>query len=250
MASRSWSSQVIVLSISSFGENHREASVLTKEKGLIKAAVFGGAKSRLRSSVAPYHSGQMWFYSDPVKKTNKITDFDVKQWRENIRENLVRTWCASLCTEIVLRSQGTCDWTLINAFFDGINVSEENECKSAVIRFLWRTVILSGFRVDIETCSRCGRDYGGEQANSVLWYVPQEDGCVCGGCAARSERIFPLSDESRFYLHAVETCRPGISRSITLSMQAYTQLREFLFFITARMLGGKIKTLEAGAGIL
>ncbi len=251
MASRSWSSQAIVLNLTPFGENHREASVLTRERGLVKAAVFGGAKSRLRSAVAPYHSGQMWFYSDPVKKTNKITDFDVKQWRENIRENLVRTWCASLCTEIVLRSQGgMSDWILVNGFFDGINISGEDECKKAVLRFLWRTAVISGFRINIETCSRCGTSYGTEHSNSVLWYEPQEDGCLCSACAGKHERIFPLSAEGRFYLQAVETCKPGISRSLDLSAQTYIQLRDFLFFITARMLGGKVKTIESGAGIL
>lgn len=250
MASRSWSSQSTVLTLSPFGENHREASVLTEDRGLIKAAVFGGAKSKLRSTVAPYHSGRMWFYSDPVKKTNKITDFDVNTWREHIRENLVKTWCAALCTEIVLRSQGVCDWILVNGFFDGINASGEAGCKTAVIRFLWRTVCAAGLRVDIEKCARCGADYSGSRQNNVLWYVPGEDGCVCADCSGAEERFLPLSDEGRRYLHAVESREPNVSRSMPLSPHAYTQLRDFLFFVTAGMLGGKLKTVDAGAGVL
>ena len=46
----------MVLQLASFGENHREASVFTPDKGLVKAAVFGGAKSRMRAAVNPFHA--------------------------------------------------------------------------------------------------------------------------------------------------------------------------------------------------
>ncbi|MBO8449926.1 MAG: DNA repair protein RecO [Spirochaetes bacterium] len=250
MASRSWTSPAVVLQLASFGENHREASVFTPDKGLVKAAVFGGAKSRMRAAVNPFHAGQMWFYTDPVKKSTKITDFDVKKWRENIRGSLLKTWCASLCAEIVIRSKGAGDWNLVNGFLDGIHQTDERACRPAVLRFLWRMLSAAGFRVDIAHCARCGGQFSSGEDGRTVWYVPREDGCLCRACTAAAEKQFPLSAESRFYLQAAESCEPKISRALPLLPEDYGQLRDFLFFLTERMLGGKLKTVESGAGIL
>ena len=235
-----------MLSASVFGEGNREAAVLTEEKGLVRAVVFGGPKSRLRAAVSPYHSGRMWFYTDPVKKTAKVTDFDVEKWREGIRESLVKTWCAALCAEVVLRSQGVANWRLVNGFLDGVNLSEDEACAPALIRFLWRVIAGAGLRVDIENCARCGREAG---AGESLWYMPSEDGCACGECAARNERFFELSAESRLYLAAAEKADMRASRALPLSAAALSALRDFLLFLTEKMIGGKLKTVASGAAL-
>ena len=244
---RTWSSPALVLRLSGFGEANREAAVLTEERGLIRAAVFGGPKSRLRAAVSPYHSGRMWFYTDPVKKTTKVTDFDVQKWREGLRESLVKTWCASLCAEVVLRSQGIADWRLVNGFLDGVNLSSEEACEPALARFLWRIIFGAGLRVDIENCARCGKAAGG---GDTLWYIPAEDGCACGECASQSERAFELSAEARFYLIAAERADMKASRALPLSVAALSALRDFLFFLTEKMIGGKLKTVASSAGLI
>lgn len=247
MASRSWSSPALVLALSPFGESNREASVLTEERGLIRAAVFGGPKSRLRAAAAPYHSGRMWLYSDPVKGTTKITDFDVEKWRERIGESLAKTWCASLCAEVVLRSRGSVGWRLVNGFLDGINLSDESACEPALVRFLWRVISEAGLRVDIGACARCGK---AAAAKDALWYIPGEDGCACAECAGNGERDFPLSAESRFYLFAAESPNMKASRALPISPSDLGALRDFLFFLVEKMLGGKLKTVQSAAGLI
>ena len=235
-----------MLSASAFGEANREVAALTEERGLVRAAVFGGPKSRLRAAAAPYNSGRMWFYTDPVKKTTKVTDFDVQKWREGIRESLVKTWCAALCAEVVLRSQGVADWRLVNDFLDGINLSVDNACEPALIRFLWRVIAAAGLRVDIENCARCGQAAG---AGDTLWYIPFEDGCACGECASKNERTFELSAESRLYLLAAESPNMKAARALALSAAALGALRGFLFFLTEKMIGGKLRTVQMAAAL-
>ncbi|ULQ60641.1 DNA repair protein RecO [Brucepastera parasyntrophica] len=200
MANRSWSTEALVLSLSSFGEIHREAILLTKDQGLVRAALFGGAKSRFRSLVSPFHTGTVWLYSNPVKNSTKITDFDVTAYRAGIRENLVRSWCASLAVEIVSRSQGIVDWVLVNSFLDGVAVSDEAECRRALLRFLWRLLVSAGVKPDMEECLRCGEN----KENEVLYYFPHEDGCLCSNCARPEDRHFRLSPDSCSYLFTVE----------------------------------------------
>ncbi len=251
MANRSWSTQALVLSLSSFGEGHREALLLTEENGLLRAAVFGGAKSKLRAMVSPYQSGTIWLYSDPIKKSNKITDFDVLSYRQGIRENIVRTWSAALCTEIVTRSHGIAPWRLVNAFLDGISISGEDECRRGVLRFLWRLLLSAGINPDISFCTRCASPSGSEKdENRVLYYSPHEDACLCASCSRVEERRFPLSVEARNYLTAIENESPSEVRSLQLLETDYADLRQFLYFLITRMIDGPLKTLESGKGIL
>lgn len=246
MSNRSWSTQALILSLSSFGEGHREAQLLTEENGILRAAVFGGAKSKLRAMVSPYQTGTIWLYSDPVKKSNKITDFDVQSYRGGIRENIVRSWCAAVCSEIVTRSHGNSPWRLVNAFLDGISVSDEDECRRGLLRFLWRYLVSAGINPEISFCTRCGE----KSENEVVYYSPHEDGCVCKNCVRNDERRIPLSCLGRAYLSAIETESPSSVRSIPLSNTDYAELRQFLFFLITRMIDGPLKTLVTGEGIL
>lgn len=248
MANRSWNCSALVLSLTSFGEGHREACLFTEDNTLVRAAVFGGAKSKLRSLVSPWHRGRVWIYSDPVKKTAKITDFDVQAFHEGIREDLVRTWCASLCTEILTRSHGIADWKLVNAFIDGIAVSSPDDCRRALIRYLWRTLTVAGLNPPVDCCPQCGSGVNSE--NAVVYYSPHEDACVCLSCVGLDEKRFPLSPEARSYLVSIACLKPTESRAIPLGLQAYTELKNFLFFLLSRMIDSPLKTLESGEGIL
>ncbi|MDR2104051.1 MAG: recombination protein O N-terminal domain-containing protein, partial [Treponema sp.] len=78
---RSFTYSALVLRVRSSGESNREAFFLTAEEGLIRATVFGGPKSKLRSHVAPFHRGTLWVYHDPIRDSRKVTDFDVQSWR-------------------------------------------------------------------------------------------------------------------------------------------------------------------------
>lgn len=248
MENRSWRTESLVLSLSTFGEGHRSAMLFTPDNGLVQAAVFGGPKSRLRSRVSPWQTGTAWLYTDPVRNLVKITDFEVQAWREGLRENLVRTWCASLCTELVTRSHGIHDWTLVNAFLDGIAVSGETECRLGLLRFLWRILSGAGLCPDGDSCVRCGA--GLSVQNGVVFYSPFEEGFVCSECIHQDEQRLPLSAEALGYLVSVTRLRPSEVRAIPLSHDAYTELRSFLFFLLNRMVGGSMKTLETGDGIL
>lgn len=246
MSERSSVQQVLVLSLSTFGEGHREALLLTEEQTLVRAAVFGGAKSKLRALVSPWQTGKVWLYSDPVKKSTKITDFDVFFWRQGIRENLVRSWCASFCVELITKSHGNADWRLVNAFLDGIAVSNEHECKIALLRYIWRTLLYAGLAPDIMNCSSCGTN----TENTVLYYSVQNDSFECGDCFCTNEHCFTLSKQSIAYLSAIEHISPQAVRLLQLEEQSQNELKHFLFFLASRMVGGKLKTLETSNGIL
>ena len=148
-----------MLSVSSFSSDHRNVSLLVpQEHGctIVPATLFGGARSKLRGMVSTYQSGQVWLYSNPIKNSNKITDFSVSAYRMELRESLARSWCAAVCSEITIKTCGTVNWQLVNAFLDGLCVSGDEGCERGLLRFLWRLLQTAGVAPDIFHCGTCG----------------------------------------------------------------------------------------------
>jgi DNA repair protein RecO (recombination protein O) len=136
------------------GESNSEVTLLTAEEGIIKATVFGGAKSKMRSHAAPYNSGQVWIYRDPAKDRCKLNDFDVKSWRPGLRELFERTMAASAIAETILASHGGGGgWSealsLAEKALDTLETADEEKCERIFIRFLWRWTEFLGIQPEI-----------------------------------------------------------------------------------------------------
>jgi len=173
------------------GESNNEISLLTAEEGIIKATVFGGPKSKLRSHAAPYNSGQVWIYRDPAKDYGKLSDFDVHSWRPGLRELYERTMAAAGVAETVLYTHGGGgDWSsalkLTVSTLDALENANEELCERLLVHFLWRWTHFLGFQPHIESCSACGDRADGRP----LWYSAREGAVLCGSCA-------PIVDENK-----------------------------------------------------
>lgn len=258
MSSRSWSTEALVLSVSHYMENCRNVELLVPQDGgcaLVSAVLFGGARSKLRGMAAPYQSGRIWLYSNPIKNSHKITDFSVNAYRMELRESLVRSWCAAVCSEITIKVCGMVDWQLIHAFLDGLCVSDDEGCKRGLLRFLWRLLHTAGIAPDFSRCGCCGNPFAA-RADSAVYdplvavYSPAEDACFCSSCRHLDAYTFPLSDESLLYLAAVARRPAGYSRNVPLSSDAYGELKRVLFFLTEKMIGSQLKTFQTASGLL
>jgi DNA repair protein RecO (recombination protein O) len=255
----------LVLSVRNFGEGHREIQLLAKGRGLLRAAVFGGAKSKLKSLAAPWHSGRIWLYENPVKNSIKVTDFDVTAFRPSLRENLFKTWAASLCTELIVRTNGGDSdslFPLVCGFLDGLDIADETEGRAGMLRFLWRWLTLMGLNPDLELCARCSTPtryriaipsvtaYGNNSEIGVLYYSAYESGFICENCSRPEERIFPADQAVRDYLLAVSSLSPATVRSLPLQKDTIRDMKKLLFFLAEKAVDGKLNTLQSGTGIL
>jgi DNA repair protein RecO (recombination protein O) len=151
----------IILRVRSSGESNREAWVLTSEEGILRATVFGGPKSKLRSYVEPYHRGTLWIYREPVRDFRKITDFDVQSWKLGIRERYERSTAAAAIAETILAGYGGGgSWEeafkLADASFEALETADEPCCVRIFIHFLWNWAEILGIRSDLdETANPC-----------------------------------------------------------------------------------------------
>lgn len=256
---RSFSYQATILSVKHLGENNSSVTLLTKEEGIIYAVLYGGPKSKLRSFVSPFNRGIVYIYKDELKKSSKITDFDVKSYHPTFRENLFKTYAANFAGEIVLKSKcaGSSDqaFVLYNALLDGMEASDENESRLGLLRFIWRYIDLLGVRPDTSSCCQCGKSflYGNlNDATLDCWaaYSESENGFICNDCLNGKIPPLSLSKKSLTYLEAVCVLKPKEVRDISIDLASMVELKDLCYSLIQLACNTNFLSLQSGIGIL
>lgn len=259
MGDRNRETQGIIFSLKEQGEQNRIVTILTPDHGIINCVLYGGPKSRLRSMVQPFNRGNLYLYTDNIKHSVKIVDFDAKKIHMSLRENLYKSWAASLGAEIVLKTKCAGDpqkaYILLSALLDGIDAVNEDEARLGMLRFLWRYLGLLGIQPDVRECSSCGNSLLSKEHESS--YVESHNGFVCGDCLPYSDEriqheanLFTTDIHSITYLAAINELSPGKVRELILPAESAYRLKRLLYHMIEKSCGTKLETLESGAGIL
>ncbi|MCQ2596828.1 MAG: recombination protein O N-terminal domain-containing protein [Treponema sp.] len=284
---RNYQTEAVVLSISSLGENNSLVTLLTKDRGIVKACLYGGPKSKLKSLCAQWNAGNIWIYETPEKNQNKISDFEVKKYHGTFGENLFKSYAALLAAELVIKTEcaGGGDnipncWTLLNGFFDGLELSNEEQGKTGLIRFLWRFIHLSGLMPDTEECEICGRPlfsrsetkedllkekirlleemFGTPSENNEpaspsaqAFYSYNNSSFICEECArgiqGQKLQVSPIGIN---YLSSIINLPASASRNMPLDEESYLQIKQIVFDMAEKAANGSLNTLKSGIGIL
>ena len=243
---RSIAYYALCLRVKQSGESNREAWFLSAEEGLIRATVFGGAKSRLRSQVAPFHEGKLLIYHDPVKDFRKVTDFDVLSWRPGIRELWERAMTAGVLAETILSSQGSGgNWPeaqeLAGATLEVIGEASAAACPQIAVFFLWRWVKVLGFMPDLSHCANCDRAFAPEE---VLVYSGRKEGLFCENCFGNSSSQLRIGPESRLWLTEIETLPPSALKTLPADSVSLKQAKALSQAVLTLALGRRLSTWD------
>ena len=226
---RSYYTKAIVLNLKETGENNNSVTLLTPDKGIIYATLYGGPKSKLRSLVAQWHSGTVWLYENAEKKQTKISDFEVENYHTTFGQNLFKMYAASLAAELAIKTKcaGSSEQchTLVQGFFDGMELCDEEQSRLGLIRFLWRYLELMGVQPDASTT-------GAFAPEAVSYYNGN------------------ISSQAVEYLTAVSQLEPWKVRQLTVSKDTYCELKDFVFFLISSNLGTELNSIRTGTGIL
>lgn len=258
MAERNKRENAVILSIRDFGENNRIVTFLC-EDGIESAVLYGGPKSKLRSLVQPFYSGTIYLYCDNVKKSTKITDFDAKNCHLSFRLNLFKSWAANLAAEIVIKTKCGGDsklaFLLLNSLLDGMEISEENDARLGLLRFIWRYLGLLGIQPDSKECVSCGNFLLNTKLNSA--YIESRQGFVCEDClpfySAKEKdesAKFIIDVNGLTYLAAINELSPGKVRSLLLPATSAFKLKQLLYHLIEKGAETKLDSIESGMGIL
>ncbi|MDR1588428.1 MAG: recombination protein O N-terminal domain-containing protein [Treponema sp.] len=254
--SRNFIFKALILRTRPSGESNRDVWFLCAEEGILRATVFGGPRSRLRSHAAPFHSGTVWIYHEPVKDSRKLSDFDVQFWRPGIRELYERTMTAGAVAETILASHGGGIWgaalELANAVFDALDSADEALCEKVFIYFLWRWADILGLRPELNRCVRCGRDTGGKDAGGTsptekLFFSAREGGFLCGDCA-EGPHLPAAGPGCRRWLAAAENLPPSRLGPYSMDENSSREARALVRAIVGEALGRIPATWELVGG--
>jgi len=245
---RNHTHSALTLRVKASGESNREAWFLTEEAGLLRATVFGGAKSRLRSHVAPFHEGSLVIYHDPVKDSRKVCDFDVQIWRPGLRELWERAASAGALAETILSSQGGGgNWPealkLASSVLDILNTAPVGACSRITTYFLWQWSQILGVKPDLCYCSVCSSEFKPEE---FLWYSGRKESVFCERCASNPETLLRVGSGCRLWLTEIESLPPfAIANDIIQAdAQSQEQAKTLAQAVLSGVLGKKLTTWE------
>ena len=266
--SRSFTYSALTLRVKASGESNREAWFLTAEEGILRATVFGGPKSRLRAQVAPYHSGTLWIYHDPVRDSRKVSDFDVKTYRTGIRELWERAMASGAVAETILTSQGGGgNWNealkLAENVLDALETAEADACSRLAVYFLWHWAAILGQRPDLSVCATCSCDVKRDEA---LWYSAKKEALFCENCMRRhkagqnaghntgqngglpaptdGDSWFRLGPGARLWLSGTETLPAAALSRVSLDNPSLEQAKALTKAVMAGALGRRLSTWD------
>ena len=246
--SRTVTYSALVLRNRSSGESNSEVTLLTAEEGIIRATVFGGAKSKLRAHSAPYNSGQVWIYRDKNKDYAyghaKLSDFDVHAWRAGIRELYERTMAASAIAQTILYSHGGGgDWgsafKLAVNTLDTLESANEELCTRLLIHFLWRWSGFLGIQPHLEYCAACEKDSN----DAPFWFNARENAALCASCSQGSE-LLQLNPGCRRWLSAVELLEPAHLHRYSMDNKSFHEAKSLASIVLAGALGKKLASWD------
>jgi DNA repair protein RecO (recombination protein O) len=246
---RNVSYPALILRSRASGETNREVWLLSAEAGLLRATVFGGPKSKLRSYASPFHSGQAWIYQDPSKDSRKLSDFDVHTWRPGLRELYERAMTADAVAETVLASHGGGgNWSgalaLTEAALDALAESDIGTCTRILLWFLWQWVDFLGLRPEFEKCSHCGKSVA---SGEMLMFSLREGVMLCAVCCGGERQgtgFIEAGPGCRHWLETVRRLFPAQLTRYTLDTKSFHEAKSLTTAILAEALGKRLASWE------
>lgn len=249
--SRNSSTDVVILKNSRIGEIHKGVSMLTPDMGLV-SAIAHGAYSRtgkLRGVTNPFCSGRCYLYTDPVKKSVKITDLTVSEFYPGLRENISKFYTASLWAELVLKTFGGGGESdrLFALLVESLRALDVADHFAPVgIQFLWRYLEVSGLQPDLSECASCAMPLGPGVARI---YNPVHGGFVCENCASMADGARLTPGAASYLMHS-GSLELGDALQIRLDPASIANARTLLYRIAQDVADTPLNTLRIGGGIL
>lgn len=229
-------------------ESNSEVYLLTAEEGIVRATVFGGPKSKLRSHASPYNSGQVWIYRDPSKDYRKLSDFDVQAWRPGLRELYERTMAASAVAETILSSHGGgSDWSeamaIAEATLDTLENAGEELCERLLVHFLWRWAGFLGVQPQASGCVNCGN----EAPDSPLFFNSHDNGLHCENCLNSADSVaglIKLNSGSRRWLALTGRIEPSLLHRYSMDNKSFREAKTLAAAVMSSAIGKQLASWE------
>jgi len=227
---------------------HKGTVVFSPDIGIFHAIAYGGykGKSKLGPSVQPLCRGKFDIYMDPVKKSNKILEYEPFAIYENTKKDLKKYFTALSWLEITIKSHGGGESTkdfyyLLSSALDNLEHIPEKLLDRLIVQFLLRAAVLLGGNLNPSECGLCGRKI---PKDDPLYYSKTESCFTCSTCIRVNSA--QIAAGLKKYLEY------SLSNSLEISLNAGIEnnllkfFKTLLYSIVQEYLEEKLLTLQAG----
>lgn len=249
---RSSTTPAIILKNNRIGEIHKGVVMLTPGEGLVRAIAHGAysQKGKLRGTTNLFCTGTCYLYTDPVKQSTKITDFDVSEYFGGIRDDLARFYTASLWAESVLKTYGTGGesdrlYELLVDSLDELQRRPPAEAGRVSIQFVWRFLEYSGLQPDLEHSAVSGEFLAEDEP---IYYAAREQG-FCSRDEAREE-MPRWQPGAAAYLRYSGRQELADALRVVPPDGAVARIKRVLYGILEEHVESPLNALRSGSGIL
>ena len=231
---------------------HKGIVIFSPDSGIFHAVAYGGykGKSKLGPSVQPLCKGKFDIYNDPVRKSNKILEYEPYAVYENIKKDLKKYFTALTWLEITIKSHGggesTSDfYQLLSSSLDTLELIPEILLDRLTVQFLLRAAILLGGNLNPSECGLCGKEIGfGEQ----LYYDKAASCFTCSSCFSFDSGQIAAGIKKYLEYSLKNSLEISLNAGIENNLLKY--FKSLLYSIIQEYLEGNLLTLQTGKDYL
>lgn len=230
-----------VLSSERKGERDRELTLISSDRGVIRARVYGAQKSA-KSIKAPLFSDGVFSLYRAGENRISVRDVDIISLRDSILEDIDRATSANLFAELAIKSRVYDEnlYMLLTRSLDALAL--DLGYKRTVIAFVVKFLSMYGTFGDYEHCPVCQRVYSPDE---ILGYNNRIGASCCQECSTGEEGLI-LPPKARVFIR--ECIRRDFSDIFTFSVSEAQEDRIFRFLLRLLLSSfpARIESLSCG----
>ena len=218
----------IVLKSFDFRETSRIATFLTKDFGKVKGVLKGIRKTpgKFGSSLDLFSVNDIVYYQYRNSDIHLVSQCDMKQFFNGLRQNLQRLTAASYASElldalVVSEEENLLIYELMQNYL--VSLQTVQDINKLVHIFQIKILLLSGFRPHLDSCVRCERKIGTQARFSLSL-----GGLVCSSCKVSQSSLIPITKGTVASILHIEESPWHVALRLSLPEQIKKELKYVL----------------------
>ncbi|HXW56684.1 MAG TPA: DNA repair protein RecO [Candidatus Cybelea sp.] len=192
-------SEAIVLQSYPLGEADRLVSFLSRGAGRMRGVAAGARrpKSRFGATLERLSHVRIWYFERETRELVRINQCEIIESFLDAFRDYQSSVALSLFSEItlaVLPDKEASDASFRLLLLCAQTVKRTGRAEPALAYFALWTVKLGGWLPSLDTCSRCGRPFNGQdRAGQPVYFARTTSAIVCGRCRKPGMRVIPAA---------------------------------------------------------
>ena len=240
---RTYRTEAIVLRRSDFGEADRLLTLFSREYGKVRAIAKGARKPQSRKTGHVELFMRTRFLVAEGRNLDIVTQAEMVEGYNRLRDDLVRTTYASYAVELLDRFTADEDRNpqLYDLLSDTLRSLANTDNMLLAARFYELHLLsLLGYRPQLFKCVSCGE--GIEELDQ--YYSAELGGLLCPNCRQADLKAHEISGAAVKVLRFLQTRQWQAAQNLRLRRELHTELEEVMYYYLTYILERNLKSAD------